>query len=96
MKAVTVRLPESVVRQLVREAREAGVERGVVLREAVEIGLRVRREDLVLADYGRGDLSEEQACRKLELDRWGFLDLLARRGLTRNVGLDAWLDSRRL
>jgi hypothetical protein len=42
----------------------------------------------------RGGLSLTEAASRLQLDAWGFFELLRRRGENLNVTLEDWIDSR--
>ena len=46
-----------------------------------------------LEKYQTGELSVEEACRRLDLNMWDFLLLLKKRNMALNVNLEDWLNS---
>lgn len=95
-KPVTVRLPAGLVGEISRLARRAGTSKGTMVRELMEEAVHSRRMSAVLKDYREGRLSEGEACRELNLDRWDFLTMLAERNLDRNISLEDSLNARSL
>jgi len=93
-KPTTIRLPEEVLNELDRRARDRGKDRATLLRELLQDALQRDAEEEVVASYRAGRLSLSQAASRLGTDVWSLLDILARRGETLSVSLEDWLDSR--
>jgi len=92
-KPTTIRIPEDLLEQIDRFAKEANMDRSVYLRNLVQKGFRADQEDRLLAKYARGELSQSELCRELNWSPWKFLSQLKERNLHLNVVLEDWLDS---
>jgi len=81
MPVTTLRLSEEELRRIDRIARRQGVDRAVLLRQAISGGLR----EILLTDaigrFQRGACSAWRAASDADLGLWEFLDELARRGV---------------
>ena len=81
MTATSVRLPEDVLAGLDELARRIHADRSVVIRQAVDKGLRILQVDEAIDAYQQGRLTAWAAARQAKTTLWEFLDELGRRGL---------------
>ncbi|MDX1584886.1 MAG: CopG family transcriptional regulator [Thermoanaerobaculia bacterium] len=93
-KPTTVRLPEDLLEELDRRARDRESDRASLIRELLREGLSRDLENEVLEGYGRGRISMSEAVQRLGIDAWAWFELLRRRGESLNVELEDWIDSR--
>ncbi len=92
-KATTVRIPEDLLKEVDKFARELHMDRSTYLREIIRKGLYLDKQERYLAKYNRRELSMGEACKVLGLDAWQFLERLKERGMHLSVALEDWLDS---
>lgn len=81
MATTSVRLPDEVLRGLDALADAGHTDRAVVLRKAIERGLRDLRLDQALETYQRGEGSLAWCAQKAEVSLWDLLDEMQRRRL---------------
>jgi predicted transcriptional regulator len=93
-KPTTIRLPDTLLRQLDRRAKARGVDRATLLRDLLRDALARDDEEETLAAYRAGRISLSGAAAQLGIDPWEFFELLRTHGATLNVTLEDWLDSR--
>jgi predicted transcriptional regulator len=92
-KPTTFRIPEDLLRQIEKNARDYQVERSVYLREALRKGVLVDRQERWLNKYSLGEATMMEVCRELNWTPWELLSQLKARDLHLNVSLEDWLDA---
>jgi hypothetical protein len=76
-----------------RFIKDKKLDKSAYLREILKKGFEDDRRERVLADYQAEGLSAGEACQKLGITMWEFLDLLKNKNMSLNVSLEDWLDS---
>jgi predicted DNA-binding protein len=92
-KPTTIRIPEDLLEEIDRYARELKMDRSVYLREVLQKGFSVDKQDRLLEKYRLRELSQTEVCEKLGWSPWQFLDHLKAKNLHLNVDLEDWMDS---
>lgn len=92
-KPTTIRIPEDLLNEIDRVVKELKLDRSTFLREVLRKGFTLDRQERLLRQYQRGELSLSETCQKLKCNPWEFLSLLQAGNLHLNVGLEDWLDS---
>ena len=92
-KTTTLRLPESLLKEIDEFVEEAHLERSAYLREIIRKGFELDKQERVLEKYERGELSLGQACRKLDVDAWTFFQMLKDANRNLNVSLEDMLET---
>ena len=93
---ITLRIPKEILNKIRRISKEKKVAESEYLREVIEKGLQAERQEQVLKAYQNGEIHVSEAARRLDLNLWDFLGLLAEKNLSLNVSLEDWLDSKSL
>ncbi|MGQ0796537.1 MAG: UPF0175 family protein, partial [Methanobacteriota archaeon] len=81
MPVTTLRLSDDELRRIDRIAKRQGVDRSVLLRQAIAGGLREILMSDAIARYQRGELSAWRAASDGGIGLWDFLDELQKRGV---------------
>ena len=95
-KPTTIRLPEDLLNEINQFVQELKLDRSAYLREVLQRGFSLDKQDRLLLKYVRGELSQMEVCQKLNWNPWEFLDQLKARNLHLNVELEDWLDAAEL
>ncbi len=95
-KPTTIRIPEDLLKEIDKSAKELHMDRSAYLREVLRKGLYVDKEERYLDKYRRGEMSMGEVCKALGSDPWEFMARLREKGIFLNVSLEDWLDSSRL
>jgi len=95
-KPTTIRLPEELLNEINQFVQELKLDRSAYLREVLQRGFSLDKQDRLLLKYVRGELSQMEVCQKLNWNPWEFLDQLKARNLHLNVELEDWLDAAEL
>lgn len=92
-KTTTLRLPEHLLKEISQFIKEAKLERSAYLREIIRKGFELDKRERVLDRYESGKLSLGEACQKLNVDAWSFLQMLKDSNRNVSVSLEDMLDS---
>lgn len=92
-KPTTIRIPEDLLNEINQLVKELNLDRSAYLREVLRKGFSLDRQERLLRDYERGELSLMEACQDLKCNPWEFLAMLESKNLHLNVTLEDWLDS---
>jgi len=95
-KPTTIRLPEELLNEINQFVQELKLDRSAYLREVLQKGFSLDKQDRLLLKYLRGELSQMEVCLKLNWNPWEFLAQLKAKNLHLNVGLEDWLDAAEL
>ena len=92
-KPTTIRVPEDLLEEIDRFVKELNLDRATYMREVLRKGFSLDKQERLLRDYARGELSMMEVCQKLGMDPWELLSTLKVQNLNLNVELEHWLDS---
>jgi Arc/MetJ-type ribon-helix-helix transcriptional regulator len=92
-KPTTIRIPEDLLNEIDQLVRELKLDRSAYLREVLQKGFSVDKQDRLLEKYHRRELSQMEVCRELGWSPWEFLAQLKAKNLYLNVDLEDWLDT---
>ena len=92
-KPTTIRIPEDLLNEIDQLVKELNLDRSAYLREVLRKGFSLDRQERLLRDYERGELSLMEVCQELKCNPWEFLAMLETKNLHLNVTLEDWLDS---
>jgi len=92
-KPTTIRIPEDLLNEIDQLVKELNLDRSAYLREVLRKGFSLDRQERLLRDYERGELSLMEVCQGLKCNPWEFLTMLEAKNLHLNVTLEDWLDS---
>jgi Arc/MetJ-type ribon-helix-helix transcriptional regulator len=92
-KPTTIRIPEDLLNEIDQLVQELKLDRSAYLREVLRKGFSIDKQDRLLQQYVRGELSQAEICRALKWDPWQFLKQLRARNLHLNVEIEDWLDA---
>ena len=92
-KPTTIRIPEDLLNEIDQLVRELKLDRSAYLREVLQKGFSVDKQDRLLEKYRRRELSQMEVCRELGWNPWEFLVQLKAKNLYLNVDLEDWLDT---
>ena len=95
-KPTTIRLPEDLLSDINQFVRETKLDRSAYLREILQKGFSLDKQERLLRKYTNGELSQMEVCQALKWDPWQFLTQLKAKNLHLNVGLEDFLDSSKL
>lgn len=93
LKPTTVRVPDDFLKEVNRFIKDKKLDKSAYLREILKRGFEDDRRERLLAEYQTAGLSAGEACQKLGITMWEFLDLLKNKNIPLNVSLEDWLDS---
>lgn len=93
LRPTAVRVPDKLLKELSRFAKEMHLDKSAYLREIIKKGFMEDRQERLLQMYQAGKLTLPGVCKKLNIPTWDFLEILKRRGINLNVSLEDWLDS---
>ena len=92
-KPTTFRIPEDLLREIEKNAQESKVDRSVYLREVLQKGVWVDKQERWLKKYSLGEVTMMGLCRELNWTPWELLEQLKARDLYLNVPLEDWVDA---
>ena len=92
-KPTTIRIPEDLLNEIDQVVKELKLDRSTYLRDVLKKGFSLDRQERLLRQYQRGELSLPETCRRLKCNPWEILSILQTRNIHLNVGLEDWLDS---
>ena len=95
-KPTTIRIPEDLLNEINEFVQELKLDRSAYLREVLQKGFSLDKQDRLLLKYVRKELGQMEVCKELNWTPWEFLDQLKSRNLHLNVELEDWLDSANL
>jgi metal-responsive CopG/Arc/MetJ family transcriptional regulator len=95
-KPTTIRLPEDLLSDINQFVRETKLDRSAYLREILQKGFSLDKQERLLQKYANGELSQMEVCQALKWDPWQFLTQLKAKNLHLNVELEDFLDSSKL
>ena len=95
-KPTTIKIPEDLLHEIDRFVQESNLDRSTYLREVLQKGFSLDKQDRLLLKYVRKELSQMEVCKELNWDPWEFLSQLKTRNLFLNVELEDWLDASEL
>lgn len=95
-KPTTIRIPDDLLKEIDQVIKELKLDRSAFLRDVLQKGFSLDRQERLLRLYQIGELSFGETCQKLNLNPWEFLSLLHANKLHMNVELEDWLDSESL
>ena len=95
-KPTTIRIPEDLLNEIDQFVKESKLDRPAYLREVLQKGFSMDKQDRLLLKYVCGDLSQIEVCQELKWSPWEFLSQLKARNLHLNVRLEDWLDTEEL
>jgi metal-responsive CopG/Arc/MetJ family transcriptional regulator len=85
-KPTTIRLPENLLDEINQFVQELKLDRSAYLREVLQKGFSLDKQDRLLLKYVSGELSQMEVCQKLNWNPWEFLAQLKAKNLHLNVG----------
>jgi Arc/MetJ-type ribon-helix-helix transcriptional regulator len=92
-KPTTIRIPEDLLNEIDQLVQELKLDRSAYLREVLQKGFFVDKQERLLEKYHRRELSQMEVCRELGWSPWEFLAQLRAKNLYLNVDLEDWLDT---
>ena len=92
-KPTTIRIPEDLLKEIDQLVKDLNLDRSAYLREVLRKGFSLDRQERLLRNYERGELSLMEVCQELKCNPWEFLTMLEAQKLHLNVTLEDWLDS---
>ncbi|MBC2710863.1 MAG: hypothetical protein HGJ94_07665 [Desulfosarcina sp.] len=95
-KPTTIRIPEDLLNEINQFVRESKLDRAAYLREVLQKGFSLDKQDRLLLKYVRKELSQMEVCKELKWNPWKLLTQLKARNLYLNVELEDWLDAEEL
>ncbi len=95
-KPTTIRIPEDLLNEIDQFVKESKLDRSAYLREVLQKGFFLDKQDRFLKSYVRGELSQMEVCQQLKWNPWEFLTQLKARNLHLNVALEDWIDAAKL
>jgi Arc/MetJ-type ribon-helix-helix transcriptional regulator len=92
-KPTTIRLSEDLLKEIEEFVQEAHLDRSAYLREILQKGFSLDKQQRILQKYSSGELSFLEVCRTLGWNPWEFFDELKARNFRVNVEIEDFLDS---
>ena len=92
-KPTTIRIPEELLNEIDQLVKELKLDRSAYLREVIRKGFSLDRQERLLREYTRGELSLMEVCQKLKCNPWELISMLQAKNLHLNVGLEDWLNT---
>ena len=80
-KPTTIRIPEELLNEIDQFVRESKLDRSTYLREVLQKGFFLDKQDRLFLKYARKELSQMEVCKELNWDPWKFLTQLKARNL---------------
>jgi len=93
---LNIRVDKRLLRDLERFADEQHLDKAAFLREVLHKGFENAKQETVLKQYAKKELSAGEACERLRLNRWEFFDLLKVHNAYLNPDLEDLLSASRL
>ena len=92
-KPTTIRLSEDLLKEIDEFVKETHLDRSAYLREILQKGFSLDKQQRILQKYASGELSLLEACRTLGWNPWEFFDELKASNFHVNVEIEDFLDS---
>ena len=93
---LNIRVDKRLLRELERFTDEQHLDKAAFLREVIHKGFKNAKQETVLKQYAKKEISVGEACEHLELNRWEFFDLLKAHSAYLNLDLEDLLNASRL
>lgn len=92
-KPTTIRLSEELLKEIEEFVQEARLDRSAYLREILQKGFSLDKQNRILQRYAAGELSILEVCRTLGWNPWEFSDKLKANNFHINVEIEDFLNS---
>ena len=92
-KPTTIRLSEELLKEIEEFVQEARLDRSAYLREILQKGFSLDKQNRILQKYASGELSILEVCRTLGWNSWEFSDKLKANNFHINVEIEDFLNS---
>lgn len=92
-KPTTIRLSEDLLKEIDEFVQETHLDRSAYLREILQKGFSLDKQQRILQKYSSGELSLLEVCRALGWNPWEFFDKLKVSNFHVNVEIEDFLDS---
>jgi len=92
-KPTTIRLSEELLKEIEEFVQEARLDRSAYLREILQKGFSLDKQNRILQKYASGELSILEVCRTLGWNPWEFSDKLKANNFHINVEIEDFLNS---
>ncbi len=92
-KLITIRLSEDLLKEIEEFVQEAHLDRSAYLREILQKGFSLDKQQRILKKYATGELSLLEVCQTLEWNPWEFFDKLKASNFRVNVEIEDIMDS---
>ena len=93
---LNIRVDKRLLRDLERFADEQHLDKAAFLRDVIHKGFKNAKQETVLKQYAKKEISAGEACDRLGLNRWDFFDLLKAHNAYLNLDLEDLLSASRL
>lgn len=92
-KPTTIRLSEELLKEIEAFVQEAHLDRSAYLREILQKGFSLDKQNRILQKYAAGELGILEVCRTLGWNPWEFSDKLKANNFHINVEIEDFLNS---
>jgi Arc/MetJ-type ribon-helix-helix transcriptional regulator len=92
-KPTTIRLSEELLKEIEEFVQEARLDRSAYLREILQKGFSLDKQNRILKKYAAGELGILEVCRILGWNPWEFSDKLKANNFHINVEIEDFLNS---
>jgi DNA-directed RNA polymerase specialized sigma subunit len=93
---LNIRVEKRLLRDLERFADEQHLDKAAFLREVIHKGFENAKQEMILKQYAKKEISAGEICERLGLNRWEFFDLLKAHNAYLNLDLEDFLSASRL
>ena len=92
-KTIKIKLSEDLLKEIDEFVQETHLDRSAYLREILQKGFSLDKQQRILQKYTSGELSLLEVCRTLGWNPWEFFDKLKGSNFHVNVEIEDFLDS---
>lgn len=93
---LNIRVEKRLLRDIERFAVKQHLDKAAFLRDVIHKGFENAKQETVLREYAKKEISAGEACERLGLNRWDFFDLLKAHNAYLNLDLEDLLSAARL
>lgn len=93
---LNIRVEKTLLKKMDRFIRSKHLDKASFLRQVIQRGFELARQEMVLEQYAKKEISIGAACALLGVNRWEFFDLLKTHHAYLNLDLEDLLNSSRL
>lgn len=90
---LNIRVEKRMIREFDQFVKKQHLDKAAFLREVIRRGFEEAKQEMILKQYAKKEISMGEACELLGVSRWEFFDLLKAQHVSLNLDLEDLLSA---